>query len=119
MDPPFTREQLQKFDLNKIMRDAAIDQTVNHVTKIILHAASGSYHQEHIGDWKMVGKKLVISHKTLTNFICQKNPFTGQSNTQKLYNDILPEVIEKLQLSFPGVEFRLDEIGSYMIVDWS
>ena len=119
MDPPFTREQLQNFDVNKIMRDTAIDQTVKHITKIILHAASGSYHRDHSDNWKMVGKKLVISQKTLTNFIYQKNPFTYDTNTQQSYNDILPEVIEKLQLSFPGVEFRLDEIGSYMIVDWS
>jgi hypothetical protein len=119
MEPPFTREQLQNFDLNKIMRGIAIDQTVKHITKFILHAASGSHHHTHLGDWKMVGNKLVIDQKHLTNFFYQKNPFTGHTDTQKPYNDILPDVIETLQKLFPGVEFRLDEIGSYMIVDWS
>ena len=119
MEPPFTREQLQNFDLNKIMRGNAIDQTVKHIVNIVLYAASKSRHQEHLGDWKMVEKKLVISQKTLTNFIYQKNPFTHETYSQTPYRDILPEVIAKLQLSFPNVEFRLDEIGSYMIVDWS
>ncbi len=110
MEAPFTREQLQNFDVNKIMRSSAIDQTVKHITHIVLYAASKCHHREHLDDWKMVGKKLVISQKTLTNFIYQKNPFTHETHSQTPYKDILPEVIEKLRLSYPNVEFRLDDI---------
>jgi hypothetical protein len=119
MEPPFTRSELQNFNLDAIMRTNAVRQAAESITQMILHAASGSPRRKNTGDWEIVEKKLVINISQFMNGIYQKNPFTGHINKKKPYKDIMPDVVEKLKLSFPDVDFVLDKIGSYLIVDWS
>ena len=110
------REQLQNFDPKPFLRTKAIDQTVDFISSLILKAASGTvprYHEH----WKIIStNKIMIEKILLSNTYYIRNPYTEGS---EYFPDILPDVIKKLQTSFPDVDFRQDELGSYLIVDWS
>jgi hypothetical protein len=112
MDPPFTRAQLQSFDLNSVMRKMAIDTTVKHLTNTILQAASGLPSSE----WTLVGRVLTIPHAFALRQRWQLNPFNLNANGVP-FDDILPDVVDRLKSLFPDVEIRLEE--TTVVVDWS
>jgi len=112
MDPPFTRAQLRAFNHIQMMRQSSVTSTVNHLTKTILHAASGLPSS----DWTLEGCILTIPHKFALQQSWQLNPFDIRENGTK-FDDILPDVVEQLKLSFPDVEIRLE--ASTIVVDWT
>lgn len=112
MDPPFTRAQLQSFDLTTLMRGLAVDTTVKYLTKTILHAASGLPSS----DWVLVDRVLTIPHEYALRQRWQLNPFNLNENGVA-FDDILPDTVDRLKLAFPDVDIRLEE--STIVVDWS
>ena len=116
MDRPITRKELQQFDPKPFLRLKAIDKTSNFISELIYKAASGVAPRGH-EQWKMVGKhKLMIQAILIKNNFYISNPYI---EGHEYFPDILPDVVKKLQTLFPDVDFRQDEISSYLIVDWS
>jgi hypothetical protein len=116
MEPQYTRTFLQNYKLEDVMRNKAIDESVKLLTQIILDAASGVYQASHHTNWKRVGPhKVMIPEETLKAKIYMSNG----NGTTKAYPEIIPEVIAKLIERFPDVDFRQDELCSYLLVDWS
>jgi hypothetical protein len=112
MDPPFTRTQLQSFNLTQMMRQSAIASTVKHLTKTVLHAASGLSST----NWTLEGYILTIPHEFALQQSWQLNPFQLTENAIK-FDDVLPDAVEQLKGLFPDVEIRLED--STIVVDWS
>jgi len=112
MDPPFTRAQLRTFNHIQMMRRSAIASTVKHLTNTILHAASGLPSS----DWTLEGCILTIPREFALQQCWQLNPFNLRENGTK-FDDILPDVVEQLKLSFSDVEIRLE--ASAIVVDWT
>lgn len=122
MNSTFTRESLQNLskELHEITRREAIKKTVEHLQQIILFAATGDYHQETRNEWKRVNThKIMIPKECFTNTMyVRRNPYY-YSNDYIWHKDILPQVIEELKQIFVDVDFRLDEMQTYLLVDWS
>ncbi len=116
MEPVYTRKFLQNHKIDNVMREAAIRDSVRMVTAFIMRG-SCDFPTPRTDKWKMVGHcKLMVPDKTLKSNISARNPI---DYSVKEYPDIIPDVIEKLRTSFPDVDFRQDELGTYLLVDWS
>lgn len=116
MNTPISRKQLQNFDPKPFLRKKAIDQTVETISQYILKAASGNIHGN-FPYWKILtNHKIMIQKEIYTSKFYTRNPYSEQN---EYFADILPDVIQQLQISFPDVDFRQDELGTYLIVDWS
>jgi hypothetical protein len=98
------------------MRNNAIEESVKLLTQTILEAASGVHQPSHFTNWRMVGKGVLVIADVLL-----KARIYGKSTdgSTKSFPEIIPSVIERLRIIFPDVDFRQDELGSYLIVDWS
>ena len=112
----YTREFLQNYKLDDVMRANALQKTVKYLTQVILDAASGIPHPEHHTDWKRVGPhKVMIMQQSLRANMYASLP----SGATKSYPEIIPAALEQLRLTFPDVDFRQDELNTYLLVDWS
>ncbi len=116
MNIPLTRKQLQEFNPKTMLREKVIEKSVQSITFLILKAASGAKPLSHY-HWKVIDNhKLVIENVLLKGDFYINNPYT---EGHEYFPDVLPDVIKILKKNFPDVDFRQDEIGSYLVVDWS
>ena len=118
MNPPYTREFLQTYTLDDVLRTRALEKSVKILTTLILEAASGLQQSSQYdrANWKMAGKHtLVISDTLLRESTVASTPY----GTTKMFPENIFNLLERLRTIFPDVDFRQDELGSYLIVDWS
>ena len=116
MNPPYTREFLQNYTLDDVLRTRALEKSVKSLTTLILDAASGAQQSSQHANWKMAGKHtLVISDTLLRESTWASTPY----GTTKTFPENIFNLLERLHNIFPDVDFRQDELGSYLIVDWS
>lgn len=119
MNKIYTRKDLQNYNIFEVQRKEAIDKSIEHITSIILKAASGiPAPPDFANEWKrLTSHKIAIQENILNRYRSISHP--THIGTSYTFKDLLSEIIQGLKIVFPDTIFRLDELGSYIIVDWS
>lgn len=119
MNKIYTRKDLQNYNIFEVKRKEAIDKSVDSLTSIILKAASGiPAPPDFANQWKRLTPHKIVIHE---NVLKQNRSIHHPTHigTTYTFTDLLPDIIQGLKVVFPDTNFRLDELNSYLIVDWS